>query len=103
VYQHHKHFTTCDLNSFGPYDYWHFLATNTDTRTSDLWVGIGLDQSYTVRDVLYINRPRLFDRNIGASILVGPSTTDMNANTAITTIADTNSGRYEAGTDGIAA
>ena len=52
--------------------------------------------------MLYINRPdSLQDSNNGASILVGPSTTDMNANTGIATIADINSGRFTTGTNGI--
>jgi hypothetical protein len=66
------------------------VGTGT-TRENGLFLGIDLQSSFTIRDVLYLNRAdstSAYTRNNGVQIVLGSSTTDMTANTAIGTIAD---------------
>jgi hypothetical protein len=78
------------------------VHTNSAVRTVDQYIGFALETSVKIRDVLFLSRAGCCQAdNIGAKIVVGPSTTDMSLNTAITTISDSNSGRFAVGSDGI--
>ena len=78
------------------------LAGTPYDDSVDNFVGIGLETSIRIWDVLYINRADQYqEKNIGAQIVIGQSTTNMSDNTALGTIADENSGRYAVTSPGI--